>query len=166
MIVPKCPAEQNPTQKPTPTRKSKLGRELSLPSFFYGIPDDLSRLADTFLIRMSIHPQGHSLVAMAQGLGYTGNVGTVGDGNAGKRVTQLVRMEIGGAVPLGEFLQVAGGTLGVHWLRAGLFCEHIGAETFLRLFYTKLAKQRQGVVPNVHGAGVSVFWCIQIDALC
>ena len=81
-------------------------------------------------------------------------------------MTQLMGVQVGDAVLLRKLFQIPGWTLGVHWLRAGLFCEHIGAETFLRLFYTKLAKQRQGVVPNVHGAGVSVFWCIQIDALC
>lgn len=68
VIVPKRPAEQKPTQKPTPTRKSKLGRELSLPSFFYGITDNLDGLADTLLISVGIHPQRHGFVAVAQGL--------------------------------------------------------------------------------------------------
>lgn len=40
------------------------------------------------------------------------------------------------------------------------FVNTLGAETFLRVFYTKLAEQSQGVIANVHGVGVSVFWSI------
>ena len=69
-------------------------------------------------------------------------------------------VQVGDAVPLRKLFQIPGGVLGVHWLRTGLFCEHVNAEAFLRLFYTELAKQSQGVIANVHGAGVYVFWCI------
>lgn len=68
MILPKWDFSEKLTQKLTPTRKNKLDRVLSLPSFLYGLPDNLGGLTDTLLVRMGIHPQGHGLVAMAQGL--------------------------------------------------------------------------------------------------
>ena len=68
VIMPKCPAEEKPTQKPTPTRKNRPDRGLSLSGFLYGLPHDLGGLADTLLVSMGIHPKGHGLVAVAQGL--------------------------------------------------------------------------------------------------
>ena len=67
-ILPNVAFSEKLTQKLTPTRKNKLDRVLSLPSFLYGLPHDLGGLTDTLLVRMGIHPQGHGLVAMAQGL--------------------------------------------------------------------------------------------------
>lgn len=50
-------------------------------------------------------------------------------------------VQVGDAVSFRKLFQIPGGALGVHWLRAGLFCEHVSAEAFLRLFYTKLVKR-------------------------
>ena len=52
MILPKWDFSEKLTQKLTPTRKNKLDRVLSLPSFLYGLPDNLGGLADTLLVRM------------------------------------------------------------------------------------------------------------------
>ena len=68
VIVPKRPAGKKLTQKPTPTRKNRPDRELSLPGFLYGLPHDLGGLADAFLVSVGVHPQRHSFVAVAQGL--------------------------------------------------------------------------------------------------
>lgn len=86
MIVLKRPTEQKPTQKPTPTRKSRLGKILSLPGFLYGVTDNLGGLADTLLVSVSIHPQRHGLVAVAQGLRHAGHIRTIGNGDAGESV--------------------------------------------------------------------------------
>ena len=87
MIVLKRPVEQKPTQKPTPTKKSRLGKILSLPGFLYGITENLGGLADTFLVSVGIHPQGHGLVTVAQSLRYAGHIRTIGNGDAGESVT-------------------------------------------------------------------------------
>lgn len=87
MIVPKRLVEQKPTQKPTPTRESKLGKILSLPGFFYGVTDNLGGSADTLLVSVGIHPKRHSLVTVAQGPRYAGHIRTIGNGGAGESVT-------------------------------------------------------------------------------
>ena len=68
VIVLKRPMEKKPTQKPTPIRKNRPDRGLSLPGFLYGLPHDLSGLADALLVSVGIHPQGNGLVTVAQGL--------------------------------------------------------------------------------------------------
>lgn len=75
-------------------------------------------------------------------------------------------VQVGNVVPLRKLFQIAGGGLRVHWLWAGFFRKYICAETFLRLLHAELAEQGQGVFTNIHDTGVSVFWCIPIDALC
>ena len=68
VILPKWDFSEKLTQKLTPTRKNKLDRVLSLPSFLYGLPHDLGGLTDALLVSVGIHPQGHGLVTVAQGL--------------------------------------------------------------------------------------------------
>ena len=60
-------------------------------------------------------------------------------------------------IPLGELLQVAGGALGVHRLRAGLLSEDIGADGLPGLLCAELAEKGQGMIPGVYGPGVAVF---------
>ena len=140
MILPKWAVAEKPTRKPTPTRKNKPDRELSLSGFHYGIPHDLGGLADAFLVCVGIYSQRYCFVAVPEGLRYTGNISAVGDGNTGEGVPQLMWMQIWDTVPLRKLFQIAGGGLRVHWLGAGLFREYIGAEAFLRLYNAKLAK--------------------------
>ena len=62
---------------------------------------------------MGVHTEGDGLVTVAQLLGYAGYVCPVGDGDTGKCVTQLMRVEILNAVPLAESLEVARRCLGI-----------------------------------------------------
>ena len=68
MILPKWAVAEKLTQKLTPTRKNKPDGALSLSGFRYGLPHDLGGLADALLVSVGIHPQGHGLIAVAQGL--------------------------------------------------------------------------------------------------
>ena len=68
VIVTKGQSEGKTDTETDTDKKNKLGRVLSLSSFLYGLPHDLSGLADAFLVSVGIHPQGHGLVTMAQGL--------------------------------------------------------------------------------------------------
>ena len=68
VILPKWGFAEKLTQKLTPTRKNKPDGVLSLSGFLYGLPHDLGGLADAFLICVGVHPQGHGLITVAQGL--------------------------------------------------------------------------------------------------
>ena len=68
VIVPKRPTGEKPTQKPTPTRKNRPDRGLSLSGFLYGLPHDLGGLADALLVCMGVHSQRYGLVTVAQSL--------------------------------------------------------------------------------------------------
>ena len=73
---------------------------------------------------MGVHPQRHRLVTVAQLFGDTGNICPVSDCHASEAVPELVRVQAGDIVPLGEFLQIAGGRLWVHRLLAVILIEH------------------------------------------
>ena len=73
-------------------------------------------------------------------------------------------MQAGDPIPFGELLQVAGGALGVHRLRAGLLSEDIGADGFPGLFGAELAEKGQGMAPGVYGPGVAVLRGVQVHA--
>ena len=79
-------------------------------------------------------------------------------------MSQLVGVQVRDTVPFREFLQVAGGALGVHRLRAGLLCEDIGADGFSGLLCAELAEKGQGMFPGVYGPGVAVFRGVQVYA--
>ena len=68
VIMPKSSEGKKPTQKPTPTRKNRPDRGLSLPGFLYGLSHDLGGLADALLVCMGVHSQRYGLVTVAQGL--------------------------------------------------------------------------------------------------
>ena len=125
---------------------------LSLPGFLYGLPNNLSGLTDTFLIRMGIHPQRYRLVGVAQGLRHAGHICPVGDGNACEGMAQFVGVQIGDTVPLRILLQIPGRALRVHRLRASLLGEHILTDCLLGLLCAQLAQQGQRVGPGIHGA--------------
>ena len=61
--------------------------------FFNCVPEYLTCPPDTLLIGMGIHPQGDSFVRMPQLFRHTGNVCAVGDGDTGKAVPELVRVQ-------------------------------------------------------------------------
>lgn len=73
---------------------------LFLPGVVQRVAEDLACPPDAFLIGVGVHPQGHGLVAVAQLLRYTGDIRSVGNGNAGEGVPQLVRMQPRRVVPL------------------------------------------------------------------
>ena len=83
------------------------------------------RLTDNQLSSL-IHPQRYGLVAMAERFGYVGHIRAVGNRNACKGVTQLVRAKIRQPAMVGQFFEIARGALRVHWLRTILLCKSIG----------------------------------------
>ena len=83
------------------------------------------RLTDNQLSSL-IHLQCYGLVAMAERFGYVGHIRAVGNRNACKGVTQLVRAKIRQPAMVGQFFEIARGALRVHWLRTTLLCKSIG----------------------------------------
>lgn len=83
------------------------------------------RLTDNQLSSL-IHLQCYGLVAMAERFGYVGHIRAVGNRNACKGVTQLVRVKIRQPAMVGQFFEIARGALRVHWLRTILLCKSIG----------------------------------------
>lgn len=78
-------------------------------------------------------------------------------------MAELVRVEILYAVPLAEFLKIAGGALRVHNVRAVVLGEYIPADSFPGLFEAELLQKVQHVRPYVHSPGLAVFGGGNID---
>ena len=78
--APNAAKVEKPTRKPTPTGKNKLSRS-TLPGLFYRLLEDLGGVPHAFLIGVGVHAESYRLVAVAQGLRDTGDVGPIGDGN-------------------------------------------------------------------------------------
>ena len=77
---------------------------------------------------------------------------------------QLVGVQIGDTIPHRKLLQIPGGALGVHRLRAGFLSKDIGADGFLGLLHPELAQQGKCAISHIHGAKMAVFRGIEIDA--
>ena len=127
--------------------------------------DDAGRAADALLIRMGVHPQRNRLVAVTQRLRDAGNIRAAGNGNGGKRVAQLVRVQVRNAAALGELVQIPRGTLRVHRFSAVLLCEHPLADRVLRLFLPQGAQHVKRIVINVDDTLLAVLRRIQIYVL-
>ena len=95
--------------------------------------EDLTCPLYALLISVSIHPQCDRFVRMTQLFRYTGNVRSVGDGDAGKAVPKLMGMQTLHTIFLCKVLQVTGRTVGMYrlgatscvktyWLMAFLLC--------------------------------------------
>ena len=129
------------------------------------IPKDLACPSDTLLISMGIHPQSDSFVGVAQLFRYTGNVRAVGDGDAGKAVPKLVRVQTLDTIFPCKVLQITGRTLGMYRLGTAFLGEYILADGFLALLKPKLTQQRNDLWVYINGAVSSILWGIQIDTL-
>ena len=129
------------------------------------IPKDLACPSDTLLISMGIHPQSDSFVGVAQLFRYTGNVRAVGDGDAGKAVPKLMRVQILDTVFLCKVLQVTGRTLRMYWFGTAFLGEYILADGFLALLKPKLTQQRNDLRVYINGTVPTVLWRVQIDTL-
>lgn len=114
---------------------------------------------------MGVHAEGDGFVAVAQLLGYAGYVCPVGDGDTGKCVTQLMRVEILNAVPLTESLEVARRRLGIHHVRLALLRKDPLADTGSGLLVLVLAQELQYRRIDVDGPGLSTLGSVQVDAL-
>ena len=114
---------------------------------------------------MGVHTEGDGLVTVAQLLGYAGYVCPVGDGDTGKCVTQLMRVEILNAVPLAESLEVARRCLGIHHVRLALLRKDPLADTGSGLLVLVLAQELQYGRIDVDGPGLSTLRSVQVDAL-
>lgn len=112
---------------------------------------------------MCIHSQRNRLVAVSQYLRNTCYISTVGNGNIGEGMAQLVRMQIGYIAALGELFQVARGALRVHRLRAALLREHKSAHRFLCLLYAELTQEIHRVIACIDNANTSAFGRVKID---
>ena len=55
---------------------------------------------------MGVHPQRGAAVRMPQPCGDADYIGTVGDGKTGRRVAQLVRVEVLYPIPFAKSLEV------------------------------------------------------------
>ena len=113
---------------------------------------------------MCVHAEGNSLVAVAQLLGYAGDIGTVCDGDTGKGVTQLVGMETRHIILLGELLHVSGWRLGVHRLRTVLLSEDIGTDGVARLFQPELLEQFNNFRVNINRPHLAALGRVQVNA--
>ena len=129
------------------------------------IPKDLACPSDTLLISMGIHPQSDSFVGVAQLFRYTGNVRAVGDGDAGKAVPKLVRVQTLDTIFPCKVLQITGRTLGMYRLGTAFLGEYILADGFLALLKPKLTQQCNDLRVHINGAVSTILRGIQIDAL-
>ena len=140
-------------------------RELFFASLFQRIPKNLAGALHTFLVSVGIHPKGYGLIAVAQLFRYAGDVGPIGDGNTGKGVAQLVRMEARHVTPLGELLHIPGRGLRMHRLRAVLLGKDVGADSLAGLFKTEFPKQSDDFRINVDRPHLAAFRCVEVDTL-
>ena len=72
---------------------------MSIPGFFlalfaYCISEDVAGSFHAFSVGMGVHSERHRLVGMAQLFGNTGDVGSIGDGDAGECMPELMRMKV------------------------------------------------------------------------
>ena len=129
------------------------------------IPKDLACPSDTLLISMGIHPQSDSFVGVAQLFRYTGNVRAVGDGDAGKAVPKLVRVQTLDTIFPCKVLQITGGALGMDRLSTAFLGKYILADGFLTLLEPKLTQQCNNLWVYINGTASPILGGIQIDAL-
>ena len=122
------------------------------------ISKDLTCPLYALLISVSIHPQCDRFVRMTQLFRYTGNVRSVGDGDAGKAVPKLVGMQTLHTIFLCKVLQVTGRTLGMYRLGAAFLGKYILADGFLALLKPKLTQQRNDLWVYINGAVSSILW--------
>ena len=129
------------------------------------IPKDLACPSDTLLISMGIHPQSDSFVGVAQLFRYTGNVRAVGNGDAGKAVSEFVRVQTLDTIFLCKVLQVTSRALGMYRLGAAFLGKYILTDGFLTLLKPKLTQQRNDLRIYINGAAPAVLRRVQIDTL-
>ena len=105
------------------------------------IPEDLACPLDALLIGVGVHPQCDGFVAVPQLFRHAGNVGTIGNGNTGEAVAELMWMQSADPVPFGEFFEVMGGTLRVHRFWAALLGKYKFAQNAAGLLLAELPQE-------------------------
>ena len=78
---------------------------------FERVSDDLTGPPYAFLIGVGVHSERYRRVRVSQALTDGYHIRAVGDCKGGACVTELVRVEILYAIPLAEFLKIAGGAI-------------------------------------------------------